>query len=283
MTAVTADPGDLEALDLPAYLDRIGVDRCAQLEPTLETLRALHLGHSTSIPFENLDVLLGRPIRLDLVSLQAKLVQARRGGYCFEHNLLFAAVLETLGFPVTRLAARVYMGRPSPTRPRTHMMLRVEADGSPWLADVGFGRDGLLEPLPFEPGPAVSQHDSDYRIVSGIVSGGQERRLQSLGTDGWSDLYGFTLEPQQLIDYVVANHYTSTHPESPFVRAVTVQRQRPGRRWSLRGTEFVDEGPGGVTRTEVSGDEAVLALLAERFDLNFPTGTRFPTADEHRS
>jgi N-hydroxyarylamine O-acetyltransferase len=162
MTAAAAtDREALDALDLPAYLDRIGVSRADSRAPTLDTLRALHLGHSTTIPFENLDVLLGRPIRLDLASLQAKLVEARRGGYCFEHNVLFAAVLEALGFPVTRLAARVYMGPPSPARPRTHMLLRVEVGAEPWLADVGFGRDGLLEPVPFDPGPAVSQVGRD--------------------------------------------------------------------------------------------------------------------------
>jgi N-hydroxyarylamine O-acetyltransferase len=282
MTAVTSAASNpeaqdaVEALDLPAYLDRIGVSRDTSRAPTVKTLRALHLGHSTTIPFENLDVLLGRPIRLDLVGLQAKLVGARRGGYCFEHNLLFAAALECLGFPVTMLAARVYMGPPSPTRPRTHMLLRVEAGGAPWLADVGFGCDGLLEPLPFEPGPAVSQDDRAYRIVAA----GRERLMECKGPDGWFALYGFTLEPQELIDYVVASHYTSTHPNSPFVRAITVQRQVPGRRWSLRGPEYVEEGPEGVSRAQVVGDEAVLALLAEQFGLKFPSGTRFLTADE---
>src|ERR1700724_825750 len=116
------------ALDLDSYLAR--TTYAGSLRPSAEVLRELHLAHSTTIPFENLDILLGRPIRLDLASLQAKLVADRRGGYCFAHNMLFAAVLETLGFRVTRLAARVYMGQPSPTRPKTHMLLRVEAGGS---------------------------------------------------------------------------------------------------------------------------------------------------------
>jgi N-hydroxyarylamine O-acetyltransferase len=265
------------AVDLDAYLDRIGVAGGPGLAPTLATLQALHLGHSTSIPFENLDILLGRPIRLDLASLQAKLVVGRRGGYCFEHNQLFAAVLEVLGFPVTRLAARVYMGERSPgrpTRPKTHMLLRVEADGISWLADVGFGRDGLLQPVPFEPGPVVSQQDREYQIVAD----GPERLLRARGPDGWLDLYGFTLEPQYQIDYVVANHYTSTYPNSPFVQGVVVQAQQPGRRWSLRGIEYAEEDQDGVTRTEVSGDDAILALLAERFGLTFPPGTRFRPA-----
>jgi len=95
-------------IDLAAYLRRVEYE--GPLEPTAEVLRALHLAHATHIPFENLDILLGEPIRLDLASLQAKLVGANRGGYCFEQNALFAAVLEEVGFAVTRLAARVRCG-----------------------------------------------------------------------------------------------------------------------------------------------------------------------------
>ena len=118
-----ADP----ALDLPAYLRRIGY--AGGLAPTRTTLDALQLAHATSIPFENLDILLGVPIRLDLASVQAKLVAGRRGGYCFEQNALFAAVLEHVGFAVTRLAARVRLGH-GIVRPRTHMTLRVDFDGA---------------------------------------------------------------------------------------------------------------------------------------------------------
>src|SRR5262249_40888697 len=129
------DPANT-TLDLDAYRQRIGYT--GELAPTRAVLEALHLAHATHVPFENLDIQLGRPIRIDLESLQSKLVCGRRGGYCFELNTLFAAVLERTGFRVTRLAARV---RLSATRllPRTHMLLRVEAGGAAYLADVGFG------------------------------------------------------------------------------------------------------------------------------------------------
>src|SRR5262245_30890771 len=141
----TTDRSALEiALDLDAYLARIGYT--GDLTPTLKTLRGLHLAHATHIPFENLDILLGRSIELDLASLQSKLVARRRGGYCFEQNTLFAAALETVGFPVTRLGARVLMGTDH-IRPRTHMLLGVTADGAEWLADVGFGGEGLIWPI----------------------------------------------------------------------------------------------------------------------------------------
>src|SRR5438552_5613549 len=127
---------------LDAYLARIGYT--GPREPTPAVLEAVHLAHATHIPFENLDIQLGRPILLDLASLQAKLVHGRRGGYCFEQNTLFAAALEQLGFRVTRLAARVRIGA-TRLSPRTHMTLKVDVDEGSWLADVGFGGAGLLE------------------------------------------------------------------------------------------------------------------------------------------
>src|SRR6266545_3908407 len=148
--------------DLAAYCTRIGYD--GALAPTRVVLEALHLAHATSIPFENLDVVLGRPIRLDLASLQAKVVAGGRGGYCFEHNTLFAAVLETVGFRVTRLAARVRLGA-STIRPRTHMLLAVETGGETAIADVGFGADGLL--LPVQLGAAPTQQFAwTYRVFA---------------------------------------------------------------------------------------------------------------------
>jgi N-hydroxyarylamine O-acetyltransferase len=131
-------------IDLDQYLVRIGYS--GSLDPTVETLCGLHLAHVTNIPFENLDILLGRAISLDLHSLEAKLVACGRGGYCFEHNTLFGAVLESLGFAVTRLAARVRFGSET-IRPRSHMLLSVKLDGEPWLADVGFGAEGLLHSI----------------------------------------------------------------------------------------------------------------------------------------
>src|SRR5262249_55036820 len=149
-------------VDLDAYFARIGY--VGDHSPTLPVLPTLHRAHVGHISFENVDVLLGRPIRLDLDSLQAKLVRGRRGGECFYQNALFAAVLEALGFRLTRLAARVRFGATG-VRPRSHMNLLVEVDGSPWLADVGFGGDGLLEPLPLVEGRESRQAAWTYRLM----------------------------------------------------------------------------------------------------------------------
>jgi N-hydroxyarylamine O-acetyltransferase len=145
------------SFDLKACAARI--EYCGDFTPTLATLREVHLAHATHITFENLDILLGRPILLDLTSVTAKLIHACRGGYCFEQNTLLAAMLETIGFKVRRLAARVRMGS-SEIRPRSHMLLTVEVEGENWLADVGFGGDGLL-----------CRSDSRLEKPSGILDG----------------------------------------------------------------------------------------------------------------
>src|SRR5262245_28990314 len=176
---MTAAPAD--QLDLDAYLARI--EYASERAPTLPVLKAVHLAHATHIPFENLDIQLGRPILLDLESLQAKLVRGRRGGYCFEQNTLFAPALDQLGFRVTRLAARVRIGA-TRMAARTHMTLKVDVDGGSWLADVGFGGAGLLEPVPLLPDQVERQFAWSYRL--------QEKDglwvLQSLARESWHDL-----------------------------------------------------------------------------------------------
>jgi N-hydroxyarylamine O-acetyltransferase len=256
-----------QPFDLAGYLRRVEYE--GPLEPTEEVLRAVHLAHATHIPFENLDILLGRPIRLDLASLQAKLVHGGRGGYCFEQNSLLAAALEEIGFSVTRLAARVRYGT-TMVLPRTHMLLLVRCEGRSWLADVGFGAEGLLLPVPFGKGEVSEQFTWSYRVAQ---EEGGARVLQSLHGEEWTDLYAFTLEPQHAIDYEMANHFTSTHPESRFRKTVTAQLAAPGVRRILRGGELVVDDGTEVTRRIVGPDE-LLAVLDESFGLRLPLGTR---------
>lgn len=259
---------DSDPLDLPAYLQR--VDYAGDLTPTRTVLEALHLAHATHIPFENLDILLGRPIRLDLGSLQAKLVAGKRGGYCFEQNLLFAAVLRELGFSVSQLAARVRF-RTTALLPRTHMLLLVDLAGERWMADVGFGADGLLLPLPIQtPGPQP-QFAWTYRVIEeeGLWV------LQSLHGEEWMDLYAFSLEPQQAADYEMASYYVSTHPASRFVQSLTAQRLAPEVRHVLRNRELIeDRGDTQIVRI-LADDDELLEVLEHMFDLRFPAGTRF--------
>jgi N-hydroxyarylamine O-acetyltransferase len=245
-----------------AYLRRTGADRPAK--PTLPALAALHEAHVGAIPFENLDVLLGREIRLDLESLQTKLVDAGRGGYCFEHNTLFAGVLEALGFAVTPLSGRVG-SRADAVRPRTHMVLRVDLDEGPFLADVGFGGEGPVRPVPLAPG---SDGGGGHRVraeADGFALHGAE-----------GSLYTFTLERQHPVDFEVANYWTSTHPSSHFRKTLTAQRTWPDGRAVLRDRELVETRAGASRSTPIRDPEHLLAVLDGVFGLRFPPGTRFP-------
>lgn len=237
-------------LDIEAYCGRIRLD--VPTEPTLETLKDLQAAHLNHIPFENIDVVLRRGIKLDLDSLQTKLVGSGRGGYCFEHNTLFAAVLRQLGFEVDTLEARVRPPGTSEILPRTHMVLKVVADGTPWLADVGFGGDGPLRPVPF--GGEIDEAAAEaFRLAE---ERGRIQVLQRLWHGQWSDLYAFSLAPAYPVDYVVANHFTSTYPTSVFLKRLTVQRFEDEHRHILRNLTYTvrtgaDEDVREVERDEV--------------------------------
>lgn len=258
----------LDDLDLDAYLQRIGYR--GQLVPDLETLHGLHFAHATSIPFENLDVLLGRPISLELSDIQNKLVYKSRGGYCFEQNRLLAAALMRIGFRVTGLSGRVRRGSPA-IRPRTHMILSVDVDDEPWLADVGFGSEGLLFPVPLNKFDPIQQHFWTYRLARE----GDLYVLQTLYDEGWFDLYAFTLEPQYHVDYLMANYYTYSHPRSPFTNTLLVQRTTADVRIILLNRQRLTARAGVKEIQTLTDDAALLDVLRTDFGLSFPDGTQF--------
>jgi len=246
-------------VDLDAYFDRIGYT--GSRDAAVGLLVALHRHHAAAIPFENLDVLLRRPIRLDLDSLQAKLVTARRGGYCFEHNTLFAAVLRDLGFDVGTLEARVRPPGATRTLPRTHMVLRVDVDGRRFLVDVGFGGDGPVGPVDLD-GIPTDQGLDTYRVVDED----RTKVLQVRRDTHWQDLYAFGLEPALAVDFDVANHYTSTHPGSPFTQTLTVQRSVNGERRILRHRTLTIRSAAGTVVREVA-EEQLTDVLRDLFGL----------------
>jgi len=255
-----------ESIDLAAYLRRIG--HAGAVAPQLSTLRALAIAHVAAIPFENLNPLLGLPVDLELAALQRKLVQDGRGGYCFEQNLLFAAVLRTIGFEVSGLIARVLWTRPEDAvTPQTHMLLRVELAGESWLVDVGFGGQTLVGALRLQADTEQATLMEPFRLVQ--MDG--DWRMQSLVRGQWLSLYRFDLRPVPLIDYVVANHYVSTHPDSVFVNNLIAARTTSDGRLGLRNREFTVRRIGHEPERRTLGSVAeIRRVLEQEFLIRLP-------------
>ncbi|MGH2835145.1 MAG: arylamine N-acetyltransferase family protein [Solirubrobacteraceae bacterium] len=250
--------------DLSRYLARVGL----QGTPSLAEL---HRAHVTRILFENLDPLVGIAVSLEPDAIARKLLAGDRGGYCFEHNLLFQQALEALGARVEPILARVRNGRPGTAiNPLTHLLLRVQHEGAIWHADVGFGQGTLLEPIPFGPGGPYEQFGWSYQVVSE----GPLLVLQIAIDDGWRDLYAFRPEPAPAIDIELSNWFTCTHPQSRFVTHLLVtEHSADGSRTTL--SDFSGEmvlsvqTPTGSKREPVAR-ESVPELLERRFGLREP-------------
>lgn len=275
------NPGDAP-FELTAYFQRIGYRGPRTV--SVDTLNGLMAAHVQAIPFENLDVLLGRTISLAPADIARKMLDEQRGGYCFEHNTLLLHALTALGFTVTSLSARVRVQRPRDYLPaRTHMFLRVELDGASWLVDVGVGALSLSAALRLEADtPQATPHEPRRIVREGAWTGfeqrGPEARLyhQAYFADTWNDVCEFTLEPMPEIDRVVANWYTSAHPTSHFKDRLIVARATATGRITLVNRELRIRDRAG--RTEVrtlDTPEALREALAAHFGLAFPPGTRF--------
>lgn len=290
--------------DLDAYFARTGY--AGPREPTLATLHAITFHHTTSIPFENLDVLLGRGISLAPDAIFQKLVHNRRGGYCFEQNNLLLLVLRALGYRVTPIGARVrWLLARDVTPARTHLFLRVHLAAGDWLTDVGMGGASLTGAIPLEFDRELPTPHEPRRLVRE-----QGRLFHQLWTgSGWTDCCEFTLDEVYPIDCEVANWWTSASPASHFKSHVVAGRAgRDGTRKGIRaddlnaprapgsrvasesakkipqqaagtGLEFTHRrGAEILARTPITSAPQLLALLAEHFDLPFPPGTRFGPA-----
>ena len=247
--------------DLAAYLERIG------LGDESPSLAAVHRAHTTAIAFENLESSNGRPVELDVHHLVDKLVVRRRGGYCFEHNMLLKAALEEMGLgPVDLMLARVRIGGTGEERPLNHLLLRLTEDGRQWLADVGLGGGGLLDPIPFELGVESDQSGWVYRLIED----GPELVVQVVNDGAWTDMYGFVPVPVPVVDVEVSNWFTATHPSSPFVTGAFFGRRSLDRCLSLFVFEqavLVERPVGGSSEiTEVARTD-LPAILTERFGI----------------
>jgi N-hydroxyarylamine O-acetyltransferase len=257
--------------NLEAYFARIGYT--GERTPTFETLDGILVAHTARIPFENLDVLLGRGINLDPVAVEKKLIHDQRGGYCFEQNSHLLRVLSALGFNVTPLSARVRAQRPRDfIPPRTHLFLRVDIDGVSWMVDAGMGATSLTSPIRYHiEGEQPTRHEPRRFIKEDGKLFYQIR----YGTE-WQDVFEYTGEAMPPIDRELANWFTSAHPHSHFRNRLIVARATTNGRISYLDRELTHRRKDGTSdKREITSPDELLDVLEENFGLRFPAGTRF--------
>jgi N-hydroxyarylamine O-acetyltransferase len=252
-------------IDVHAYLARIAYD--GPVAPTLPVLQALHLSHLRRVPFENLDIHLGRPISLEEEDLFSKIVLRRRGGFCYELNGLFAALLRELGYDVTLLAAQFPLpeGRDPPEY--DHLVLRVEAPGmAPVLADVAGGRGAFALPLDVDHDGAQEQPlaGASFRL---LPEGDGVRLWRQESGGEWEQTYRFTWQPRQFADFALACHYHQTSPDSDFTRKQICTRMTPEGRVTLADNVLITTRDGVRQEEQLPNHEAWLSALRQHFDI----------------
>lgn len=246
-------------MNVSRYLDRLNY-RGSQ-EVSSDALRELHKAHLVTVPFENLDIHLGRPIVLDEERLLRKVVEKRRGGFCYELNGAFFALLRAMGFEVSMLSAGVARADGGFDPPFDHMALLVQL-GERWLADVGFG-DSFREPLLLDERSEQDQHGDAYRLIED-----SEHLILHRRVDGeWRQQYRFTLEAHQLSDFSEMCHYHQSSPQSPFTQRRTCSRATPGGRITVTGMRLIITDRGKKEERELTSEEEWLAALREHFGI----------------
>jgi N-hydroxyarylamine O-acetyltransferase len=258
-----------ERVDLTSYYRRIGFHD--QAHCTLETLRQLHHLHTVAIPFENLDILLRRQTTLVVDAIQEKLLQQRRGGNCYEQNLLFQAVLHELGFTVRPIAARPIWGMKE-SGARTHIALCVSIDGVDYLSDVGFPSITLTAPIPLRASSIVKTPHGN-RMLSYIHPG--ELQLRAEVNKKWLPVYQLSLAPQTLLDIEVCDWFVSTNPNSIFTQRLIVSRPDIDGYFRLNNNIFEEQDCAGNTkRRQIDDADELEALLRVVFRISLPANAR---------
>jgi N-hydroxyarylamine O-acetyltransferase len=249
-------------MDVQAYLTRI--EYRGPLDPNIATLRQLHLTHLLHVPFENLSIHAHEPIVLNDVALFEKIVMRRRGGFCYELNGLFAALLRELGFEVAMLSAQVANSQLEFSRDFDHMTLMVTLNNEQWLADVGFG-DSFIEPLPFAVSIEHLQRENRYRLV-----GDNQQRLvleRAQKNEDWQSQYRFSLQPYQYSDYSEMCAYHQTSPESHFTQQKICSRLTLRGRISLSDMRFIITENGGRNERPVKTEQEYAEILRDQFGI----------------
>ena len=249
------------------YLQRLGYD--APPAPTLQTLQALQLRHVCTFAFESLSTLMHVPVPIDLPSVEQKVLLEGRGGYCYELNQMFLALLQELGFDARGITGRVVMGGPPEAHTaRTHRLSLVTLEGVRYISDVGFGGMVPSSPLQLDTDTVQATAHEPYRLT---FDGQGSYTLWAQVAGEWRGLYVFDLQVQAAIDYEIGNWYVSTHPDSPFVGQLKVARLAPGKRHTLNNASYAVhylDRP-SEKRTLDSADE-LLDLLTATFGVRVP-------------
>lgn len=251
-------------MDVEAYLERLRYPGPPAASES--TLRGLHIAHVFAVPFENLDIHLGRTISLDLEAIFRKVVTGRRGGYCFELNGLFAWLLESIGFTVSHLMARVLWGASS-VGPRSHRVVLVGLADRRWIVDVGFGGNGLIAPIPLEPNHSSAQYAETFRLMEASAD---DYRLDCRVGDAWEPLYSFTLDRHLPVDYTFANYYHSHAPDSIFVRKRLCTKPTPEGRLILQDRRLKIRPQGRSREHTIETAKEYGEVLARQFGIELP-------------
>ncbi|AWV08616.1 arylamine N-acetyltransferase family protein [Marilutibacter maris] len=254
--------------DMDLYLQRLGFD--APPAPSLDTLGVLQRRHTAAFVFENIASFMHAPVPIDLPALQRKLLHEGRGGYCYELNGLFLALLQQLGFEARALTARVVMGTGEDAlTARTHQLALVTIDGVAHVSDVGFGGMVPTAPLRLDTEAAQATAHEPYRLLRR----GDGYLLSAQVGDEWRPMYVFDLQPQAAIDLEVGNWYVATHPDSGFRHQLRAARTGPGYRKTLRDGSFAIHRTGADSeRRELADADAVIEVLRREFELRLPQG-----------
>jgi N-hydroxyarylamine O-acetyltransferase len=251
--------------DQKAWLKRIGYS--GPLEPTLSALNQLIFAHSHAIAYESLDIMLGRTPRLDMDSLQRKMISGGRGGYCLEQNMLFREGLRSFGYMITSLQGRVVRGMPiDAPRPAIHMLLQVDLREGPYLADVGFGNLAPTSALLLKLGV---EQDTPHEPMRFVDVGG-ELTLQSKLRDAWEHIYRVIPYPRYDAEFEIANWYTGTHPDAPYQSNIIAARPGPDRtRITMFNAQLtVRHATGGAERRILKEEAEFRTVLRDEFGLN---------------
>jgi N-hydroxyarylamine O-acetyltransferase len=246
-------------LNVTAYLERINYH--GTTTPSAETLRALQLAHLQTVPFENLSIHAGEPIVLEDEALFTKIVERRRGGFCYECNGLFAALLRALGFDVVMLSAEVASKQGGYSQPFDHMTLMVNA-AQRWLVDVGFG-DSFLEPLLLDEGSEQVESDRSYKVVDGDGYLILMRRDQN----SWTPQYRFSLRPYEFEDFAEMCRYHQTSPESHFTQKRICSRATESGRITLSEMRLIETRYGERHERVLANQQEYDGVLKERFGI----------------